>query len=106
MARPSVQVCMHLSSEQAHEFFQRLANERDSLVEDQQRLRDLLDEFEISILPDYPDTPIELPPAEVLRDFLARWPWPWPFPPWYGPGGYGIFAAALAPPTEAPGKQS
>lgn len=104
MARPSVQVCMHLSSERVQEFFQRLADERESLMEDQQRLRDLLDEFEISILPDYPDAPIELPSAEELREFVARWPWP--FPPWYGPGGYGIFAVALAAQAEAPGKPS
>lgn len=103
MARPSVQVCMHLSSERVQEFFQRLADERDSLMENQQMLRDLLDEFEISILPDY-DGPIELPSAEVLNEFVARWPFP--FPPWYGPGGYGIFAVALAAEPEAPGKPS
>jgi hypothetical protein len=95
MARPSVQVCMHLSSERAQEFFERLADERDSLLSGtQQGLRNLLEEFEISILPDHPEEQIDLPPAEVLRDFLDRGPVQ--NPPWYGPAGYGIFAVALA----------
>jgi hypothetical protein len=99
MARRSIQVCMHLDSERAKQFLDALTDEgaegEDFRARLQKEPREVLDEYEISILPEQVPAEIELPPIELLRE-LRKNLLPWPNPPWFGPMGLGILAVALA----------